>query len=260
MEVKKEHIQILIVEDEPHAANHLQHIIAECCSGAQFYPVLDSLAAASSFLQLNLPVDVLFLDIHLSDGEAFDLFDAIPPALPVIFTTAYDEYIMKAFEVNSINYLLKPISKEKIERAMLKFEQLREAGNIAATQSNQRQQFIATNKLYKENFLIPYRDKLLPVPANDIICFEIRNGVVIATRANQKTLIMEERSLEELVAHINPQHFFRANRQYLVNKAAIKEVSQHINGKLSIRLQNHLQDGIFISRDKATEFKRWMRD
>lgn len=253
-------MQILIVEDEPHAASHLKELIVACCSGVVFYPVLDSVAATKGFLSTKPRLDLLFLDIHLSDGEATELFDSIPPYLPVIFTTAYDHYAIKVFELNSIAYLLKPISKEKVRQAIVKLEQLRTAGNININEIKRLQNLFTVIKPYKETFLIPYRDKLLPVPIMDFAHFEIRNGVVLATRTNQPTLVMEERSLEEVAASIDPRYFFRANRQYLVNKKAIAEVSRHINGKLAIRLLHHLPTIIFVSRDKAAEFKRWMSD
>ncbi len=253
-------MQILIVEDEPYSAEHLKSVIADCCNEAEFYPVIDSVAAARTFLESDPPIDLMFLDIHLSDGEALELFDVIPLTLPVIFTTAYDQYAVKAFEINSISYLLKPISTEKTREAMSKFETLKEAGAVASTDANQLWHLLTATKPFKENFLVPYRDKLLPIPVMDFAFFEINNGVVIATRTNHSTVVMEERSLEEIAGFIDPKYFFRANRQYIINRTAIEEVAQHINGRLSVRLHHHFQTTLLISRDKASEFKRWMSE
>ena len=253
-------MNILIVEDEPHAATHLQDTIAACDSRAVFYQAIDNVEDAIVFLQSSQPVHLIFMDIHLSDGQAFEIFDRVQTALPIVFTTAYDEYAIKAFEVNSIDYLLKPISKDKVQKALSKFESKQEGLplRLHPTDIQKLQALMAENRVYKENFLIPFKDKLLPVPVRDFAWFEIKNGAVIGTRFNKATIALEERSLEELVAVIDPQQFFRANRQYLINRVAIKELSHYFNGKLLVQLEPASPQQIIISRERATFFKNWV--
>lgn len=253
-------MNILIVEDEPHAAKHLRETIASCDSRAVFYPEIDNVEDVIAFLQSSRPVDLIFMDIHLSDGQAFEIFDVVKTNLPVIFTTAYDEYAIKAFEVNSIDYLLKPITKERVQKALTKFQSKNEGIPLLLHNADIRklQTLLAETRVYKESFLVPFKDKLLPVPVSDFAWFEIKNGVVIGTQFSKTSVVLEERSLEELIAVINPRKFCRANRQYLINKDAIKELTHYFNGKLLLQLNPAPNQQITVSRERATNFKNWL--
>lgn len=253
-------MKILIIEDEPNAARQLKELIIACKASAIFEPDIDNAEDAISFFQSGKTVDLVFMDIHLSDGLAFRIFESVDTFVPVVFTTAYDQYAIKAFEVNSIDYLLKPISKEKLEKALVKVEKQYQAQTLQLNRVylERLQQLFTETKIYKENFLIPFKGKLLPVPAKDFAWFEIKNSVVIGTRFDKTSLILEERSLDELAKLVNPEHFYRANRQILINRFAVKEVAHYFNGKLLASIVPAPSEPVVISREKSGDFKQWL--
>lgn len=254
-------INILIVEDEPYAARQLKEMISAFSPDMHVGPEIDTIEDAVAYLQSGQTVDLIFMDIHLSDGLAFEIFESVETFVPVIFTTAYDQYAIKAFKVNGIDYLLKPISKEDVGLALAKFERQSQSCQpaLATDYMKQLQNLLSKTKVYKENFLIPFKDKLFPVPVKDFAWFEIKNGVVLGTKFDKMSLILEERSLDELAQIINPQQFYRANRQYLINRMAVKEVAQYFNGKLQATMQPSPSQAIVISREKASQFKEWIK-
>lgn len=254
-------MDILIIEDEPNAARQLQEMIVACRPLARVGPVIDSLRDAVSYLgEGDLP-DLIFLDIHLADGHAFDLFDRIELPCPVIFTTAYDQYAVKAFEVNSLDYLLKPMSEERLRKALDKFDQQatgHQRGKFEEGYLYQLRTLLSAASNYRQSFLIPYKDKLLPVQVKDFAWFGIQQGVVSGTRLDGTFHLLEERSLDELTKSLDPSQFYRANRQFLINKAALKEVVHYFNGKLLVKLNPEPSEKVIISREKVTQFKSWV--
>lgn len=253
-------MKILIIEDEPHSARQLQEMIIRLLPAARFEPVIDNVEEAIAWFRKGVQADLLFLDIHLSDGLAFEIFESVNSFLPIIFTTAYDQYAIRAFEVNSIEYLLKPIRPDRLEKALQKAEQYLQQSRplIDTAQLQQLQMLLSQRSTYRENFLIAFKDRFLPIPVADFAFFEIRNGLVVGTLFNKSIHSLEERSLEDLAGLINPQQFFRVNRQYIVNRAAIREVAQYFNGKLLASLQPAPAEKIIISRERAGSFKEWM--
>lgn len=253
-------MKILIIEDEPLAAKQLKDTIVDCCSGAICFPVIDSVQDAVAFLRAAPQIDLIFMDIHLADGLAFEIFDAVETDLHIVFTTAYDQYAIRAFDVNSIDYLLKPITREKVQKAILKFQRqgATRGSGITGPDIRQLQKLLAETSVYRENFLISFKEKLLPVPVKDFAWFEIKNGVVIGTRFDKTSMVLEERSLDELAVYINPKQFYRANRQYLINRHAVKEIAHYFNGKLQATMQPAPSQAIVISREKIAAFKSWM--
>ena len=256
-------MNVLIIEDEPNAARQLQEMVSACRPLVRFGPVIDSVEAAVIYLRNGNTVDLIFLDIHLSDGHAFDLFEAVDVPCPVIFTTAYDQYAVKAFEMNSIDYLLKPMTEERVRKALDKFDKhgaINQPGKQDEDYLDQLQKLLSVNRTYKQSFLIPYKDRLLPVPVKDFAWFEIQQSVVSGTRMDGAVHILEERTLDELTKQIDPRQFYRANRQFLINKAALKEVVQYFNGKLLVKMTPQPEEKVIISREKVTQFKKWVTD
>jgi two-component system LytT family response regulator len=254
-------MNVLIIEDEPNAARQLMEMIALYRPSTSFAPVIDSLDAASAFLNTDHTIDLIFLDIHLSDGHAFDLFESGAINHPVIFSTAYDHYAIRAFEVNSLDYLLKPISEERLQKAIDKFENqraLQQQDYLTPAYLERIQKLLAVSTHYKETLLIPYRDRLLPLQIKDFAWFEIRNSVVSGTMLDGTVHILEERSLDELAKYIYPSQFYRANRQFLINRAALKEVHQYFNGKLLLKIHPEPKEKIIVSREKTRHFKTWV--
>ena len=236
-------------------------MIAECRPTACFGPFIDSVEAAVIYLNGTHTVDLIFLDVHLSDGHAFNVFEKVEVNCPVIFTTAYDQYAVKAFEVNSIDYLLKPMNKERICKALEKFDEYsggKQSGGLDEAYIDRLHKLLSARDDYKQSFLVPYKDKLLPVPVKDFAWFEIQQSVVTGTRLDGVIHVLEERSLDELAKFLDPRQFYRANRQFLVNRVALKEVVQYFNGKLLVKMAPQPTDKIIISREKVTQFKKWV--
>lgn len=254
-------MDILIIEDEPNAARQLQEMVTTCRPRARFGPVIDSLTCAAGYLSEGNTPDLIFLDIHLADGHAFDLFNLIDVPCPVIFTTAYDQYAIRAFEVNGLDYLLKPMTQERVLKALDRFDQHAASlqhGKLDAAYIDRLQGLLSGNSNYRQSFLIPYKDKLLPVQVKDFAWFEIQEGVISGTRLDGTFHLLEERSLDELTKSLDPRQFYRANRQFLINKAALIEIVYYFNGKLVLRLHPEPTEKVIISREKVTQFKTWI--
>lgn len=253
-------MKILIIEDEERAAAQLRDLVGSIIADAIFAATIDNIEDAAEFLASDPEIDLIFLDIHLSDGSSFEIFREVKVDIPVIFTTAYDQYAIRAFEVNSIDYLLKPIRKEKLQQAIEKFLRLegKQRTAIDETMLDKLAQMIGGAKKYKQHFLIPHKERLIPVSAAEIAFFQIAEGVVTATRFDKRQLQMEEKSLEELSGVLDPVRFYRVNRRFLVSREAIREIEYYFNGRLFVRLLPEPGEKILISKAKAGSFKEWM--
>jgi len=250
-------MKALIIEDELVAGQNLQRLISQIADDIQVIAVLQSVEESIDWFSLNAAPDVVFLDIHLADGSAFSIFEKVEILCPVIFTTAYDEYALKAFEVNSIDYLLKPINLKNLERAVLKLRSLVSTKtDNAELISNVLAAFKQTKIAYKSNFLIPYKDKFIPLAIHKIACFYSENKMVkIITEDNQ--VYNMDSSLEDLYTQLDPALFYRANRQYIVSHKAIKDISVWFGSKVSINLNVSVPEKIIVSKARVSEFKAW---
>ena len=250
-------MKALIVEDEIMAAKALQKLLAKVSPDTEIIAVIETIEESVAWLKENLMPDLIFMDIHLADGSSFAIFDEVDVTCPVIFTTAYDEYALKAFEVNSIDYLLKPISKDDLERAMHKFENLK----VARTESNVdlhalMTQIEAMRPKYKSYFLLPERDKLIPLQVSDIAFICIDEKMVKIVSLDRKTFYSNQ-TLDDLLVQLDPEQFFRANRQYIVSRKAVKDVSVWFGNKLALNLVIETPDKVVISKARVSEFKTW---
>ena len=250
-------MKAVIVEDELVAAQKLQRLIGQTAGDIQVAAILQSIDESIEWFSLNDPPDIVFMDIHLADGSAFTIFEKVKISCPVIFTTAYDEYALKAFEVNSIDYLLKPINEKSFERAITKFR------NMIETKTSNSYlipdilaAFREATTVYKSNFLIPHKDKFIPLSTDKIACFYSENKMVKIITLDQQTYNMDS-SLEDLFVRLNPSKFFRANRQYIVSHGAIKDISVWFGSKLSINLIIPVPEKIIVSKARVPEFKAW---
>lgn len=198
--------------------------------------------------------DLIFMDIHLADGSSFTIFDRVTVTCPVIFTTAYDEYALKAFEVNSIDYLLKPISKEALERAVAKYHNL--GRGLEQQQLEALLKHLGAKPKFKSCFLLPERDKLVPLPTSDIAYAYIDTKTVKLVTFDDKTFYMNQ-TLDDILAQLDPQMFFRANRQFLISRNAVKDVSVWFGNKLAINLTVETPEKVIVSKARVAEFKAW---
>jgi DNA-binding LytR/AlgR family response regulator len=249
-------MKAVIVEDEMLAARNLQTILEGLDKNLQVIAVLESVAETVEWFTCNHSPDIIFMDIHLADGSAFEIFNRIKIKCPVIFTTAYDEYALKAFKVNSIDYLLKPVDFNEVRNAMAKLDMLTAPMNITSVVDTLLASFKNTSS-FKTHFLVSARgDKLVPVRAEDIAFFNIDTGIVKAYTYDGKSYLFEY-TLDELMNLLDPNIFFRANRQYIISRRAIKDIDLWFNSRLSINLKISAPEKILVSKARIPEFKFW---
>ena len=250
-------MKALIIEDEIMAAKTLQKLLGEVSPETEIVAVLESIEDSVAWIEENPMPDLMFMDIHLADGSSFAIFDQVDITCPVIFTTAYDEYALKAFEVNSIDYLLKPISKEALERAIRKYHMLdqgRQEGsrdNIEALLAQ-----LTQKNSYRRCFLLPERDKLVPLPTANIAYAYIEAKTVKLVSMEHKEYYLTQ-TLDDLMAQLDPKEFFRANRQFVISRSAVKDVSVWFGNKLAINLIRETPEKIIVSKARVAEFKHW---
>jgi len=250
-------MKAIIVEDEIIAAQNLQRLIAQVSKDIEIIAVLKSIEESVEWFSANPNPDLVFMDIHLSDGSSFSIFEKVKIQAPVIFTTAYDEYALKAFEVNSIDYILKPINLKDLERAIEKFSRFgaTKNGNEEVI-ANMLAMFQKEKTVYKSNFLIPNKDKFIPLSVNDIAYIYSENKMAQIVTFDNRTYY-ENSSLDEFQRQIDPLKFFRANRQFIISHKAIKDISVWFDSKLSVNLTVDIPEKIIVSRVRASEFKDW---
>jgi DNA-binding LytR/AlgR family response regulator len=249
-------MKAIIVEDETLAAKNLKGILNEIGT-LDIIATLESVNETVDWFTLNESPDILFLDIHLADGSAFDIFDRVKINCPVIFITAYDEYALKAFKVNSIDYLLKPIDINSVRNALEKYRRLTGGSGNRDTDLKNLLTYFKKNIIYKNNFLVPVKgDKLVPLNTDDIAYFFIDYGTVKSISYENKTYNMDN-TLDELEDILSPEIFFRANRQFIISRKAIKDIDLWFNSRLSVNLKVPVPEKILVSKARVPEFKSW---
>lgn len=245
----------LIIEDEAIASKHLKQILKEI-GNITIAGTLESISETIEWFNNNNQPDIVFMDIHLADGLAFEIFNHIDISCPIVFTTAYDEYALKAFKVNSIDYLLKPIEGPDVQSALNKLKSLSSADSRNESLSDLID-FFKKEQRYKTHFLIPAKgDKLIPVRATDMACIYIDSGIIRAQKFDSGYFNLDN-NLDELTEMLDPSMFFRANRQYIINREAVKDADLWFGGKLSINLITPTPCKIIVSKAKVQEFKSW---
>ncbi len=255
-------MKALIIEDEEIIAKLLQAKIGEVANDVQVIEILPSLKTARKWFLNNAEPDLIFMDIQLGDGVSFEIFNQYSINCPVVFTTAYDEYAVRAFRVNGVDYLLKPIDNDELKKAIDKCRQIvtsknkfpADIGQLIQSLSNQQQ----PQQQYKEKFIVSFRNQWIPISTNDIACFakEALNYVYLF---NGDKFMLDFSSLEEVEELLDPKRFYRANRQYIINIDAIQSVKPMEDSKLSIRLKEPMHKiEIDMSRLKAPGFKKWL--
>jgi DNA-binding LytR/AlgR family response regulator len=255
-------MKAVIVEDELLIAKELETKIKEVSADVEIIEIIPSLKVAKKwFLNSALP-DLLFMDIQLSDGVSFSLFDKFQITCPVVFTTAYDEYAIKAFKVNGVDYLLKPVENDELKKAIDKCRMIIESKNkypsgIAEFLQTVTGGQVGNTKPFKEKFIVNARHQWMPVNTNDIAVFSKENLFYIYTFSGEKH-ILDFESMDEIEELINPKQFFRANRQCIINIDSIVSVKPLENSKLVLTLKPAIKMEVDISREKAPLFKRWM--
>ncbi|WP_432221193.1 LytR/AlgR family response regulator transcription factor [Flavobacterium sp. TMP13] len=251
----------IIIEDEKPAARLLQRKLGKL--NVAVSEMLHSVEEAIDWFSNNEHPDLIFLDIQLSDGLSFEIFEKVDIQSAIIFTTAYDEYALKAFKLNSIDYLLKPIDEDDLEIAISKFRtripKPAVENKTLAIDFEEIKRMLSNpfEKIYKERFTVKIGQHLKVIPVEEIEClFSENKGTYIHTIENRNYLV--DSTLEVLEQELHPKQFFRVSRKYLIPMKAIKEIVVYSNSRLKIMLPTYKDDEVIVSREKVTDFKTWI--
>ena len=249
-------MNIIIIEDEKPAARLLQRKVEHL--GYKVTTMLHSVEESIAWFSQNPHPDLIFLDIQLSDGLSFEIFEKVKIQSAIIFTTAYDEYALRAFKLNSIDYLLKPIDEDELKIAVDKFQiQHAKKDSLSLNFEQIRSMFAPTEKVYKSRFTVKIGAQLKIINTDEIECFYSENkGTYIHTLENRNYLI--DTPLEMLEEELNPKQWYRISRKFIVPIASIKEIVVYSNSRLKIILPTYKDDEVIVSREKVSDFKNWM--
>ncbi|WP_395054527.1 LytR/AlgR family response regulator transcription factor [Flavobacterium sp.] len=250
-------MNIIIIEDEKPAARLLQRKLGKI--DVKVAVMLHSVEEAINWFSTNNHPDLIFLDIQLSDGLSFEIFEKIDIKSAVIFTTAYDEYALQAFKLNSIDYLLKPIDEEELEIAVSKFkERFPKKETIQLDFDLIKKMFSnPTETQYKKRFTIKLGQQLKMINIEDVECFYSENkGTYLHTFENRNYLL--DNTLEQLETELNPKDFYRVSRKFIIPMKSIKEIQMHSNSRLKVILPTYKEDEVIVSREKVQDFKTWL--
>lgn len=250
-------MNVLIIEDEKPAARRLARLVTEL--NVNVSTMLHSVEEAVEWFQNNEHPDLIFLDIQLSDGLSFEIFDQVEVNSSIIFTTAYDEYALQAFKLNSIDYLLKPIDDEELESAVRKYQNLKPNHDQISLDFEDIKKLLVNplEREYKKRFTIRLGQHLKIINADEIECFYSENkGTYAATKEGRNYLL--DTTLENLENELSPQIFFRVSRKFYVNINHIKDIISYTNSRLIIKLNHYNEQEIIVSRERVRDFKLWL--
>jgi DNA-binding LytR/AlgR family response regulator len=249
-------MKIVILEDERHAASRLKELVADVAPDATVCAVLESVSEAREWFTVNT-ADLILADIHLSDTLSLELFTDTTIATPVIFTTAYDAYVLRAFKFNSVDYLLKPINKEELDAALRKFRTHFGSPGIDTKIATALQQMVLGKTTGRSRFLVRRGERLIPVPVTDTVFIRADDKLTYLYTRNDQQYILDE-NLDTLETQLDPDSFFRINRSYIASIDSIEKVVTHLNGRLKVSIRNANDDDIFVSKARANIFKKWL--
>lgn len=251
-------MKVVIIEDEITASENLVYLLNQIDTSIEVLSVIDTVKASISYFSEPNDAELVFMDIHLADGISFEIFKQVQIKIPIIFTTAYDQYAIQAFKVNSIDYLLKPLNNEELSGAI---DKLKKLTNTQQHSDQQMKGLLALlqekNKSYKTTYLVQKRDELVPVKVANIAYFYIETGIVKAVTFQKENYIINKK-LEDIETELDPAIFLRVNRQFILNKNAIVNLKFYFNGKLIVKTEPSFSERIVISKAKANEVKDWM--
>lgn len=249
--------KVVIVEDETAAAVNLRSMLKSINPDVEVLDVLESVEEAVDFFSKGVQADVVFMDIHLADGDSFRIFQSVDITIPIIFTTAYDEYALEAFKVNSIDYLLKPFKEEDLKRALDKLQRLTATERATATARVETMVATADNDSLR-TILVRFKDKLIPISMDDVAFFYTFAERVTLTTISGITYPVDK-TLENLTQQLDSTTFFRANRQFIISRKAVKDIAVWFGSRLALNLVIEAPERIIISKARVPEFKRWLQ-
>jgi DNA-binding LytR/AlgR family response regulator len=248
-------MKVVIIEDEKPAARRLSRMLSEF--GITPITMLHSVEESVNWFYNNEHPDLLFLDIQLSDGLSFEIFDEIAIKSAIIFTTAYDEYALKAFKLNSVDYLLKPIDSDELENAINQFKNMQKTTSLGLNIEQIKKLVSPFQKDFKKRFTVKIGQHLKMISVESIECFYSENKATHIHTIDNRNYLLEE-TLEQLESKLDPDMFFRVSRKHFVNINAIKDIIAYTNSRLKLLLQSFNEDEIIVSRERVKDFKNWI--
>ncbi|MFZ4613483.1 MAG: LytR/AlgR family response regulator transcription factor [Bacteroidia bacterium] len=250
-------MKVLIVEDEPLSAEHLIRTLNKVDKNIQVIKTLDSISNTVKFLSQEFELDLIFLDIHIADGNSFEIFSKINIDVPIIFTTAFNEYAIKAFKLNSIDYLLKPIGFDDLNNAIAKYYKLKSSNQKTFQKEKIENAISILTKNYKSRFLVKLGETISSIKIEDISFFIAEDGITLLVNNEGKRYPVDY-SMDALEALISPDSFFRINRKVLVNINKIQQVHTYFNSRLKLAIKNLHEEESIVSRERVNDFKLWL--
>jgi len=251
-------MKVLIIEDEVLAAERLEEMLRKAIPGVEILDILDSISSASKWFDNHDKPDLAFFDIQLADGLSFEIFERSDVTCPVIFTTAYDEYALKAFKVNSIDYLLKPIDAEELQSAIGKFKRFHDQNDTSgASIQNIDSVLKLLSKQYKSRFVVRVGERIRSIHVDDIQCFYSMEKASFLQTTDDRHYTLDH-SLEQIETLVDPDIFFRVNRKFIIALDCIQDMISHSNSRLKISLKQPADEEIIVAREKVKEFKQWL--
>jgi two-component system, LytTR family, response regulator LytT len=241
---------IIIIEDERRTANELKMMLESIDTESKVVCILPSVAASVEWLKQNPAPDLIFSDIQLGDGLSFEIFREVEISAPVIFCTAFDKYAIEAFEVNGVDYLLKPLEEEMVERSLKKYHRLKKAFSTPAYAENIQKLSARIETDYKRIILVHYREKILPVKVEDLDFVYAKSGLVILRTSDRKEYSVTY-TVEQLEGMLDPRQFFKANRQFIVNRKIVENIEHYFTRRLLVKTHCDTPEKIIVSRLKS---------
>jgi len=252
-------IRLLIIEDEPLAAGLIEAMALKHIPNVHIEGICDSIEASVTQLSKQRACDLIIMDIHLADGISFEIFKQVKVSAPVIFTTAFDQYAIQAFKVHSIDYLLKPIQETDFMAAIEKYKNLKDKATeekISTIQAFiQSDKWITSN--YKTRFLFRKSDRLIPIETLDI-AYLLSEDKLSFCKTRDGKLLHTDLTLDAIGAQLNPEYFFRANRKYIITRDVLQDIRLHLNGKIKITIKDCSDTEVYVSKERASDFKKWL--
>jgi DNA-binding LytR/AlgR family response regulator len=258
-------MNILIVEDEDLAVKKIQKTLLSVDDNARVVGVTDSIRSTVEWLQQNAAPDLILMDIELADGQSFEIFKLTDIKSPVIFTTSYDEYALKAFKVNSIDYLLKPVQKEELQAALDKYKEIKKSFGPKEGESEEARLDSLLKELrsrlepkeYRQRFLVKHGQKLVSIEMNEIAYF-FSDGRLNFFKTTDNRKFVVDYTMDELEDMVDPRQYFRISRSFYVSVGCIDKIEEYFGNRLILTLKPAVDKEALVSREKVTDFKKWM--
>ena len=248
-------MRVLIIEDEPRAANQLQNLLKACGFEYELIDVIDSVEDAVLWFKKNIKPDLVFMDIQLADGLSLEIFQNVDVQAPIIFTTAFDQYAIQAFKVNSIDYLLKPVQQTDLKQALSKFQRSKNSNSINPQIMNQLLQSMQQQPV-RQGVLVKEGSGFIQIKISDILYLYSEGGITFGVTSAKRYII--EETMDKFFNDLNDKEFYRINRGQIVSKKAILKISPYFNHRIKLAITNPRDQEFIVSRQKSSDFKRWM--